>query len=61
MRLHEEPLLMNIGISRNFPRNALHTRNSALGAGIMRPKTIIDMLKFNLHRNKRIIEIQGRK
>ena len=43
--MYEEPLLTKLGLSRKFPRNVLHNRKSALGVGIMTPKTIIDFLK----------------
>ena len=36
---------MKLGLSRKFPRDVLHSRKSALGVGIMTPKTIIDVLK----------------
>ena len=44
-QIYEEPLLVKLGLSRNFPRLVLYSRKSALGVGIMRPSTIIDMLK----------------
>ena len=48
-RTCEEPLLVELGLSRKFPRNVLHSRKSALGVGIMTPRTMIDTLKENLH------------
>ena len=44
-RMHEEPLLMKLGLSRKFPRTVLFSRKSALGVVIMTSKTIIDVLK----------------
>ena len=36
---------MKLGLSRKFPRLVLYSRKSALSLGIMKPSTIIDMLK----------------
>jgi len=47
-RIYEELLLIKLGLSRKFPRDILHSRKSALGVGIMKPTTIIDMLKAKL-------------
>ena len=43
--MHEEPLLMKLGLSRKFSRDVLHGRKSALGVGDMTPNTIIAILK----------------
>ena len=48
-RLYKEPLLIKLGLSRNFPRQVLYSRKSALGIGIMIPSTIINMLKAKLY------------
>ena len=48
-RLYEEPLLMKLGFSRNFPRKVLYMRKSAFGIGIMAPKTILDTMKLKLY------------
>ena len=48
-KIYEEPLLIKLGLSRRFPRAVLHSRKSALGIGIMTPRTIIDILKAKLH------------
>ena len=36
---------MKLRLSRKFPRLILYSRKSALGVGIIKPSTIIDMLK----------------
>ena len=48
-RLYEAPMLMKLGFSRNFPRHTLYSRRSALGIGLMKPNTIIDMMKLKLY------------
>ena len=48
-RIYEEPLLLKLGLSRKFPRDVLYSRKSALGVGIMKPSTIIDILKAKLY------------
>jgi len=48
-KLYEEPILMKLGFSRNFPRKVLYMRKSALGIGLMTPKTIIDIMKLKLY------------
>jgi len=45
-RICEEPLLVKLGLSKKFPWAALYTRKSALGVGLMKPSTIIAMLKM---------------
>ena len=47
--MYEEPLLSKFGLSKNFLRQVLYSRKSALGIGIMTPSTIIDMLKAKLY------------
>lgn len=44
-RTHEALLLIKLGLSQLFPRSALYSHKSALGAGIMTPQTIINALK----------------
>ena len=39
---------MKIGLSKKFPRAALCSLKSALGAGLMEPSATIDMLKLKL-------------
>jgi len=48
-RIYKEPLLLKLGLSRNFPRSVLYSRKSALGIGIMIPSTIIAILKAKLY------------
>ena len=48
-RLYEESLLIKLGLSKNFPRQVLYSRKSALGIGIITPSTIINMLKAKLY------------
>ena len=48
-RIYKEPLLLKLGLSRKFPRDVLYSRKSALGVGIMKPSTIIDILKAKLY------------
>ena len=43
--MHEEPLIMKLGLSRKFPRHFLRSRKSVLGVGIMMPKAMIAILK----------------
>ena len=45
-RICEEPLLVKLGLSKKFPWAALYTRKSALGVDLMKPSTIIAMLKM---------------
>ena len=45
-RLYEAPMLMKLGLSKNFPRLALYVRKSVLGIGLMQPSTIIAILKL---------------
>ena len=54
-KIYEEPLLVKLGLSRNFLRRVLYSRKSALGIGIMEPSTIINILKAKLYLgNKRM-------
>ena len=39
---------MKLGLSKKFPRVALHSRKSALGVGLMEPSTITYVLKLKL-------------
>jgi len=48
-RIYEEPLLVKLGLSRKFPRDVLYSRRSVLGIGIMKPSTIIVLLKAKLY------------
>ena len=48
-KIYEEPLLLKLGLSRNFPRKVLYSRKSALGIRIMTLATIIVVLKAKLY------------
>jgi len=48
-RMYEGPILKKLGFSKNFPRNVLYSRKSALGIGLMDPNTIMDTLKLRLY------------
>ena len=45
-RIYEEPLLIKLGLGRKFPRIVLYKRKSALGIGLMKPSTVIAILKL---------------
>ena len=45
-RIYEQPMLIKLGLSRKYPRTALYSRKSALGIGLMKPNTIIAILKL---------------
>ena len=52
-RIYKEPILVKMGLSRKFLWTILYTRKSILGIGLMKPSTIIDILKLKLYiRNK---------
>ena len=54
-RLYKEPLLVKLGLSRNFLRKVLYSRKSALGISIMTPSTIMNILRAKLYLgNKRM-------
>ena len=47
-------ILKKFGLSEKFPCEILYTRKSALGVGLIAPRTIIDILALKLYiRNKR--------
>jgi len=48
-RIYERPLLTKLGFSVTFPRYAMYARKSALGLGLMTPRTMIEMLKLKLY------------
>ena len=48
-RLYEEPLLIKLGLSQNFLWKVLYSRKSALGIGIMKPSSIINILRAKLY------------
>ena len=45
-RIYEELILIKLGLGRKFPRIVLYKRTSALGIGLMKPSTIIAILKL---------------
>ena len=47
-RMHKEPLLVKLDLSRKFLRDVLCSRKSALGVGTMKPSTIMNVLKGKL-------------
>ena len=48
-RIYEAPMLTKLGFSRTFPWHTLYSRRSALGIGLMKPNTIIEMMKLKLY------------
>jgi len=48
-QIYKEPLLIKLGLSRNFPQSILYSRKSALGIEIMTPNIIIAILKAKLY------------
>ena len=41
-------LLKKLGLSENFPRSVLYSRKTALGVGLLAPRTIVDSLALKL-------------
>ena len=48
-KIYEPVLLKKLGLSENFPRSALCSRKTALGVGLLAPRTIIDVLTLKLY------------
>ena len=48
VKIHEEPLLVKLGLSSKYYRKALCNRKEALGIRLMKPKIIVDMVKLKL-------------
>ena len=48
-RIYEPVLLKKLGLSENFPRSVLYSRKTALGVGLLAPRTIIDALALKLY------------
>ena len=40
-KIYETPLLQKLKLGQKFPRTALYSRRSALGVGLMKPRTAI--------------------
>ena len=47
--ISEKVILRKLGLSERFPRDMLYSRKTALGVGIMKPSTIIDILALKLY------------
>jgi hypothetical protein len=56
MKIHKSILLSKLGHSKKFPRRILYVRKLALGIGIMRPNTIIDILALKLYFRHKCVE-----
>ena len=48
-RIYKESLLLKMGLGRKFSCSILYSRKSALGVGIIIPKTIINIFKAILN------------
>jgi hypothetical protein len=48
-KIYEPVILRKMGLSEKFPRAVLYSRQTALGVGLMSPKTIIDSLALKLY------------
>ena len=47
--IYESVLLHKMGLSKKFPRKVLYARKSALGVGLMAPRTIMNVLALKLY------------
>ena len=48
-RLYEPILLRKMKLSEKFPRSVLYSRKTALGVGLLAPRTIVDILSLKLY------------
>ena len=48
-QIYEPVILQKLGLSENFLRAVLYSRKTALGVGLLAPRTIIDMLAMKLY------------
>jgi len=48
-RIYEPILLRKMKLSEKFPRNVLYSRKTALGVGLLAPRTIVDILSLKLY------------
>ena len=48
-KIYEPVLLKKLRLSENFPRSVLYSRKTALGVGLLAPRTIIDALALKLY------------
>ena len=47
--MSKKVILRKLGLSEWFPRDVLYLRKTALGVGIIKPSTIIDILALKLY------------
>ena len=48
-KIYEPIILKKLGLSENFPRAVLYSRKTALGVGLIAPRTIINELSMKLY------------
>ena len=48
-KIYEPVILRKLKLSEKFPRKVLYMRNSALGIGLLKPRTIVDLLSLKLY------------
>ena len=48
-KLYETTIAKKLRLGSNFPRAAMHSRKSAVGIGLVKPKTVIAILACKLH------------
>ena len=48
-QIYEPVLLRKMKLSEKFPRSVLYSRKTALGIGLLAPRTIIDVLSLKLY------------
>ena len=48
-KIYEPVILRKIGLSKKFSRYVLYSRRTALGIGLMSPRTIMDVLVLKLY------------
>ena len=66
-KLHETTIAKKLRLGSKFPRSALHSRNTAVGIGFVKPKTEVSTLEYKLcignarvtAKTNKIIKIQG--
>ena len=49
IKIYESVILKKIGFRENFPRSCLYLRRTALGIGLMKPRTIMAILALKLY------------
>jgi len=55
-KIYEPIILKKLGLSKNFPRAVLYSRKTALGVGLIAPRTIVDELSLKLYLGHRRAE-----